>query len=163
MLLIPENRKDNKTACESFLDMVWKAETYSERKTQPKPNSPFPLDCFCDYHPKMASSTNPQTAGNEDKINFVFDISIMKSMLHTIHSSDLIHRQPTEARRSAYADTVSLLEHKVSKIEEVLKKRKCVGKRLQRILTCKDRDYDKFVALKNELREVYSDLMNNAR
>jgi hypothetical protein len=115
----------------------------------------------------MASSSQqppvvPPTATQADKINFVLDIHVMRSLLHTIHSTDLIHRQPTAAQRSSYADTVSSLEHRISKIEEHLKKRKSVGRRLERWLTCRDRDYERFVVLQSELNRVYSVLMVNA-
>jgi hypothetical protein len=116
----------------------------------------------------MASSSQhlppvvPTTTSEGDKINFVLDIHVMRSLLHTIHSTDLIHRQPTEAQRASYADTVSTLEYRISKIEEHLKKRKSVGRRLERWLTCRDRDYERFVALQRELNRVYSVLMLNA-
>jgi hypothetical protein len=112
----------------------------------------------------MASSTQtpavPTTEG--DKINFDLDIHVMRSLLHTIHSTDLIHRQPTEAQRSSYADTVSILEHRITKIEEHLRKRKSVGRRLERFLTCRDKDYERFVVLQSELNRVYSVLTLNA-
>ena len=112
----------------------------------------------------MASSTQPlvlpPTEG--DKINFVLDIHVMRSLLHSIYSTDLIHRQPNEAQRSSYADKVSLLEQRITKIEEHLKKRNSVGRRLERLLTCRDKDYERFVALQSELNTVYSRLLLNA-
>jgi len=122
------------------------------------PTSTFPIENT------MASSsqapTAPPTEG--DKINFVLDIHVMRSLLHSIYSTDLIHRQPTEAKRSSYADKVSLLEQRITKIEEHLKKRNSVGRRLERLLTCRDKDYERFVALQSELNTVYSLLMLNA-
>jgi hypothetical protein len=122
------------------------------------PTSTFPIENT------MASSSQPPvippTEG--DKINFVLDIHVMRSLLHTIYSTDLIHRQPNKAQRSSYADKVSLLEQRITKIEEHLKKRKSLGRRLERFLTCRDRDYERFVALQSELNRVYSELMINA-
>jgi hypothetical protein len=97
-----------------------------------------------------------------DKINFDFDIKVMKTLLETIHSGDLIHRQPSEAQRSAYADTVSALEAKVAEIEALLCKRRRCGRRMMRFLTCRDELYEHVVMLKSELNSVYSNLQNNA-
>jgi hypothetical protein len=112
----------------------------------------------------MASSSQPPvippTEG--DKINFVLDIHVMRSLLHTIYSTDLIRRQPNEAQRSSYADKVSLLEQRITKIEEHLKKRKTISRRLEKFLTCRDKDYERFVALQSELNSVYSRLLLNA-
>lgn len=47
-------------------------------------------------------------------------------------------------------------------MEEQLKKRKSVGRRLERWLTCRDREYERFVALQSELNRVYSLLMIGA-
>jgi hypothetical protein len=122
------------------------------------PTSTFPIENT------MASSSQapvlPTTEG--DKINFVFDIHVMRSLLHTIYSTDLIHRQPTKEERSSSADTVSLLEQRITKIEKHLKNRNSVGRRLERFLTCRDRDYERFVALQSELNTVYSLLLLNA-
>jgi hypothetical protein len=57
---------------------------------------------------------------------------------------------------------VSLLENRITKMEELLKKRKCVSKRLQRFLTRKDRDYDAFIELKGELNRFYEELVDGA-
>jgi uncharacterized protein YicC (UPF0701 family) len=114
----------------------------------------------------VSSSQQPPvvhpTATQAKKINFDLDIQLMRSLLHTIHSTDLIHRQPTAAQRSLYADDISHLEHQISKMEEQLKKRKSVGRRLERWLTCRDREYERFVALQSELNRVYSLLMIGA-
>lgn len=97
-----------------------------------------------------------------DKINFDFDIKVMKDLLHTIHSEDLIHRQPSEAQRTAYEDTVTSLEEKVAETERLLAKRRRCGRRMKRFLTCRDELYDQVVMLKSALNSVYSDLQNNA-
>jgi hypothetical protein len=110
----------------------------------------------------MASPSNASVSSPQETINYTFDIYIMKSILHTIHSSDLIHRQPTEAQRTAFASTVSLLSRQLTKTEEELQKRDWCGKRLQRFLTCRDKDFVNFVKLKDEVREVYSELLLNA-
>ncbi|KAE9369153.1 hypothetical protein N431DRAFT_469083 [Stipitochalara longipes BDJ] len=107
----------------------------------------------------MATTNNPAL---EDKINFSFDIRIIKSILHSIHSTDLIHRQPTEEQRAASADAISLLEQRLTKTEHELEKRESCGKRLQRLFTCRDKDYTDFVELSCELREMYSALLLNA-
>ena len=85
-----------------------------------------PHQNFSPIENSMASSSQPPTAPTTegDKIDFVLDIHVMRSLLHTIHSTDLIHRQPNKAQRSSYADKVSLLEQRITKIEEHLKKRK---------------------------------------
>jgi hypothetical protein len=110
----------------------------------------------------MASPSNTSVSSPQETINYTFDIYIMKSILHTIHSNDLIHRQPTEAERTAFASAVSLLSRQLTKTEEELQKRDSCGKRLQRFLTCKDKDFVNFVKLKGEVREVYSELLLNA-
>jgi len=97
-----------------------------------------------------------------DKINFDFDIKVMKDLLHTIHSEDLIHRQPSEAQRTAYEDTVTSLEEKVGETEGLLAKRRRCGRRMKRFLTCRDELYDQVVMLMSALNSVYSDLQNNA-
>jgi hypothetical protein len=97
-----------------------------------------------------------------DKINFDFDIKVMKDLLHTIHSGDLIHRQPSEAQRTAYANTVTNLEEKVAQAEGLLAKRRGCGRRIKQLLNCRDELYDQVVMLKSALNSVYSDLQNNA-
>jgi hypothetical protein len=106
--------------------------------------------------PKMASFASG------DKINFDFDIKVMKNLLQTIHSEDLIHRQPSEAQRSAYAETVSELEEKLTETENLLSKRHRCGWRMKRFLSCHDELYEQVVMLKSELHSVYSNLQNNA-
>lgn len=97
-----------------------------------------------------------------DKINFDFDIKVMKNLLHNIHSEDLIHRQPSEAQRTAYADTVTNLEEKVAETESLLAKRRRCGRKVKRLFTCRDELYNQVVMLKSALNSVYSDLQNNA-
>jgi hypothetical protein len=113
-------------------------------------------------HIGTQTSSNMTSIASGDKINFDFDIKVMKDLLHTIHSEDLIHRQPSEAQRTAYANTVTNLEEKVVQAEGLLAKRRGCGRRMKRFLNCHDELYDQVVLLKSALNSVYSDLQNNA-
>jgi hypothetical protein len=113
----------------------------------------------------MASSSQPPTSPTSFPTSpqtYLLSIHLLKSILHTIHSTSLIPRQPTAPLRSSAASTVSFLSHPIVKIEELFKKRKCVRKRLKRWVTCRDRDYEAFVELKGEVSRVYEELVSGA-
>ncbi|KAN0101496.1 hypothetical protein V8E51_012006 [Hyaloscypha variabilis] len=108
--------------------------------------------------PPVPPSTTPSTT----KPNLNLDIQILSSILHTIHSTSLISRQPTASARTTSATTVSHLESRLSKLSAALQKRESCGKKLQRLLTCRDREYEEFVALGEEIGEVYEGLLGGA-
>ncbi|PMD42824.1 hypothetical protein L207DRAFT_527695 [Hyaloscypha variabilis F] len=112
--------------------------------------------------PSTQPPVPPPTTPSTTKPNLNLDIQILSSILHTIHSTSLIARQPTATARTTSASTVSALESRLSKLSAALQKRESCGKKLQRLLTCRDREYEEFVVLGEEIGEVYEGLLGGA-